>query len=205
MPKRGMKIFYNVVGSISAVLLVYLLFYLIPEKLSSFLVSAFPFLNKNIIASLLFLIVFMGYILGTFKLNPVAKTLKYFHGAEHKTINCYEQGVEVNLENARKCSTIHPRCGTSFIGYLIFIKLLIFNVIFYFLVAPIWVKTVALILLFSVTYEVFKLVNKYDVILLRPVKRFGLWMQSYTTAEPTDEQLETAIVAFNKLREEELN
>lgn len=203
IPKKSTKIFSYIIASIVAVILMYFLFYFLPKAVSSLLVRFIPFLNENLIISLLFVTIFISYIVSIFKFHPMGKTLRYFHGAEHKTINCYENGDEVNIKNARKCSTIHPRCGTSFIGYLVFIKLLIFNVIFNFIVAPTWVKTITLVFLFSLTYEVFKLVNKHEVILLRPVKKFGLLMQSFTTAEPSDEQLETAIVAFNMLRSEE--
>jgi len=193
------KIILNILGLSISGLLIYFLFYLLPKIVGSLIINFLPFLNTNIVMSILFLTIFIGYIAITFSINPMSKSLKYFHGAEHKIINCYESGYEVNITNAKKCSTIHPRCGTSFIGYLIFKKLLIFNVIFYYIVAPVWVKTLAIVFLFSLTYELFKLVNKHDVLILLPVKKFGLWMQSFTTAEPTDEQLEIAVIAFNKL------
>ena len=78
-------------------------------------------------------------------------------------------------------------------------KLLIFNVIFFFIVAPVWVKTLAIIFLFSLTYEAFRLMNRKDIKILNPIKKFGLWMQSFTTAEPSPDQLEVAIVSFNLL------
>jgi len=193
------KAFYNILGLVFSSFLLYTLFYFLPKYISLLLVRIIPFLNVNAVTSIVFMIIFIGYIMTVFSRFPMAKELKYFHGAEHKVINCYENGEDVKIENVVKHSTLHPRCGTSFIGLLVLKKLLIFNVIFFFIVAPVWVKTFAIIFLFSLTYEAFRLMNRKDIKILSPIKKFGLWMQSFTTAEPSHDQLEVAIVSFNLL------
>jgi len=184
-----------------------ILFYLIPKYISIFIHKyLFPYINIETINAIILIIVFVAYIYYNFKFIDSLKIIRNYHGAEHKVISCHESGLDVTVENAKQFKTIHPRCGTSFIGYVIFVKLLLFNFILSGQIVNFLIlKLFALPIIFSLGYELFRLMNKYNVTILKPVKDFGLWMQSLTTAEPTEDQLEVAIVAFNGLKMLESN
>ncbi len=144
---------------------------------------------------------FLGYLILISFMKDV-KTLFQYHGAEHKTIYCYESKQPLTLENVKKFTRFHPRCGTSFI----FIVLLLSIVIFSLIQGPLWVKLVGRIALLPVIagtgYELIKLSGKYSKnpvvkILITP----GLWLQRITTKEPSDKQLEVGIASLKSVVE----
>ena len=125
------------------------------------------------------------------------QTLFQYHGAEHKTIHCFENGLELTPANAQQFYTLHPRCGTSFLIFVMIISLLLFS----FLGWPnVWMRIASRILLIPViaglSYEVLRLAGKSDNVIVRVLSYPGLMMQKLTTKEPTDHQLEIAIVAL---------
>lgn len=125
------------------------------------------------------------------------KTLFQYHGAEHKTIACYEAKEPLTIENARKYSRFHPRCGTSFI----FIVLLISIILFTFLTGPWYIKIIGRILLLpaiaGISYELIRLSAKFqNNVIIKMIIAPGLWMQRLTTNEPTDQQLEVGIASL---------
>ena len=125
------------------------------------------------------------------------KGLFQYHGAEHKTIYCYESGKELTVDNAKGFTRFHPRCGTSFL----FLVLLLSIIIFSFIEGPLWVKFLGRIALLPVIagigYELIKLSNMYyQNAVVRAVIAPGLWLQRITTREPTRKQLEVAIAAL---------
>jgi uncharacterized protein YqhQ len=126
-----------------------------------------------------------------------------YHGAEHKSIACYEAGKELTVENVRKCSRFHPRCGTSFIFVI-----LIFSIIVYTIIAKIFpqvaeirvlwmlLRLVFLPLIMGIGYEFIKYAGKHDNLFVKIVSAPGLWMQRLTTNEPEDDMIEVGIAAL---------
>lgn len=122
------------------------------------------------------------------------KTLFKYHGAEHKTIYCYENKQDLTIENVKRYSRFHPRCGTSFIFIVLLLSIFIFSLI----EGSLWVKLIARILLLPVIagigYELIKLSGKFSKnIIVKILIAPGLWLQRITTKEPSDQQLEVAI------------
>ena len=131
-----------------------------------------------------------------------------YHGAEHKTITCYESGKELTVENVRGCKRFHPRCGTSFIFIIIIVSIIISSVVL--LLFPVlngtntvirilWVlvKVVVIIpIVTGISYEMIKYAGRHDNIVTKIFSAPGLWMQRITTSEPTDEMIEVGIVSL---------
>jgi uncharacterized protein YqhQ len=124
-----------------------------------------------------------------------------FHGAEHKTIFCYESGLELTVENVRGQRRFHPRCGTSFLIIMILVGIFVS-----FFIPPTWnpiLRTAVKILLLPVTmgigYEFLKLAGRHDNIITRFFSAPGLWFQRITVLEPDDSMIECAIVAMKQV------
>ena len=126
-----------------------------------------------------------------------------YHGAEHKTIFCYENGCDLTVENVRKQSRFHPRCGTSFIFVILIISIVLSSALA--LIVPgirenraIWItaKVLLLPIVMSLGYEFIKYAGKHDNIVVKIFSAPGLWMQRLTTKEPTDDMIEVGIEAF---------
>ena len=154
---------------------------------------------KNLIAGVIRILIFLGYILAVSLIKDIKRLFAY-HGAEHKVINCYENGEELTPENASKYSTIHDRCGTAFLFLVLVVSILFFS---FFGWPNIWIRVGTRILLLPIvaglSYEVLKWAAKYDNIFVRIVKAPGKWLQKITTKEPDLEMLEVAICAFNEV------
>ena len=150
----------------------------------------------NVLDGIFRIALFLGY-LGLISGMSEVKTLFQYHGAEHKTIYCYESKKPLTVENVRTFSRFHPRCGTSFL----FVILILSIVLFSFLSGPWWVKLVGRMLLLPVIaglgYEMLKLSSKHvDNYLVRMIIAPGLWLQRITTKEPTDKQIEVGIASL---------
>ena len=119
-----------------------------------------------------------------------------YHGAEHKTIACYEAGEELTVENVRRHSRFHPRCGTSFLFLVILIGIVLYAVLPWESTAlRVVYKLLLLPVLVGVSYEVIKWAGRSNSWLARAVSRPGLWLQRLTTFEPEDDMIEVAIAA----------
>ena len=119
-----------------------------------------------------------------------------YHGAEHKTIACYEAGEELTVENVRRHSRFHPRCGTSFLFLVILIGIVLYAVLPWESTAlRVVYKLLLLPVLVGVSYEVIKWAGRSNSWLARAVSRPGLWLQRLTTFEPDDSMIEVAIAA----------
>lgn len=153
---------------------------------------------KNCIEGIIKISIFIGYIALTALLKDIRRTYEY-HGAEHKTIACYEAGEELTVENVKKHRRFHPRCGTSFMFLVLFISVLV-NTLFRVPWGSLWVrvgiKLLILPVVVAVAYEIIKLAGRYDNILTKIVSAPGLWIQRLTTREPDDSEIECAIAAF---------
>ncbi len=165
--------------------------------------DGFPKVIRSGIEQLIKLAVFIVYIWAISFMKDIRRVFMY-HGAEHKTIFCYEKGLELTVENVRKQSRFHPRCGTSFLILMILISV-IFSTVVQMIFPPqvysitwLWVivKILLLPLICGVGYEVLKLCGRFDNIITRIISAPGLWIQRLTTKEPQDDMIEIAIAAL---------
>ena len=203
----------NVVGAISLVVglaLAIFLFMWLPQTLRGVLESAFNttfgIWAKNFIEGGVKLLVFILYIVFCSFFKDIKRTFMY-HGAEHKTISCYEKGLPLTPENAKTCSRVHDRCGTTFIVFVMVISIIVFAC-FESLVgvsitgAPRLLCKIALLpLVAGLSYELLKGLSKTTCFVFYPLKLPGLLLQRITTREPDEKMLEVAITAFNKVLE----
>lgn len=159
------------------------------------LVSDFKFL-ASVIEGIMKMAIFVLYVWIVSFMKDIRITYQY-HGAEHKTISCYEAGEELTPENARKYSRQHPRCGTSFMFLSIFVGIV---VNFFITWTNVWARLGISLLLLPLTmglgYEAIKLCGKHNNAFTRAIAAPGKWIQLITTKEPTDRQLEVAIAAI---------
>ena len=196
----------TVITVISAILgfgLAFVLFFYLP----SFLVDVFDkYVCKNALADIhpifegiMRMGIFVAYMWGVSKMPDIKRVFMY-HGAEHKTIFCYEHGLELTVENIRKQKRFHPRCGTSFIFVILIISILISSVLV--VVFPkiddiriVWMAVKLLIVPFTVGvgYEFIKYAGRHENLFVKILSAPGLWMQRISTAEPTDDIIEVAI------------
>ncbi len=151
----------------------------------------------NLIEGVLRIAMFITYITLVRKMPDIRRTFEY-HGAEHKTIHCYENGLELTPENAQSFYTLHPRCGTSFMMFVMVISLLIFS----FLGWPnLAVRLLSRLLLIPViaglSYELLQFTGRHNNACVKALSMPGIMLQKLTTAEPSLEQLEVAIAAMN--------
>lgn len=141
------------------------------------------------------LLLFISYVLLISLMRDIQRVFQY-HGAEHKCINCIENGLELNVENVRKSSKHHKRCGTSFMLIVMVISIIFF--IFIRVESPILrvVYRVALVpVIAGVSYEFIRLAGNTDNLIIRILSLPGMWLQSLTTKEPDDDMIEVAIAA----------
>ena len=154
------------------------------------------YLLRNLCEGLVKMAILLIYMIGISKLKDMRRVFSY-HGAEHKTIKCYELGKELTVENVRPCTRFHPRCGTSFLFVVIFISILVGSVV---QVGNTLLRMVFhLLLLFpvvAISYEINRLVGRYDNRLTKILTAPGLWLQNFTTNEPDDSMIECAIAAL---------
>ncbi len=163
---------------------------------------AFNVWAKNFIEGGLKLLIFIAYICLASLLKDIKRTFMY-HGAEHKTIACYESGQELTVENARKCSRVHDRCGTTFMVFVLVISILVFACLEALIggkihnALRILLKLAMLPVVAGLSYELLKGLAKTQSAWVKPLKVPGLLLQKITTREPDDKMLEVAITAFN--------
>ena len=148
-----------------------------------------------LLEGLIRLAIFIGYI-ALISLTPDIKRVFMYHGAEHKCINCIEHGMELNVENVRKSSKLHKRCGTSFLLIVMLISILFFMFIrvdskpLQLLLRLVLIPVIA-----GVSFEFIRLAGRYDNWFMNILSQPGLWMQRLTTKEPDDDMIEVAIQA----------
>ena len=188
------------------------LFFVIPMLLGSvFEIWVKNTLALNLIEGLIRVMILVGYMYFSAKIPDMARVFAY-HGAEHKTICCYEAGLPLTVENVRKQCRFHPRCGTSFLLVVVVLSVILFSVVSTGLYAAIpalaaikgtigcrflmmAVKLLMLPVLVAIAYEINRLVGRYDNWFTKVIMAPGLWMQRITTNEPDDEMIEVGIAA----------
>ena len=207
LDKFGDKLMGFITGlaSILGVVLAFLLFMYFPvlffSKVNEWTGNAITD-YRGLIEGVLKIIIFVVYLAVVSQMKDIKRTFMY-HGAEHKSITCYELGEELTVENVKKCSRFHPRCGTSFIFVI-----LIFSIVVYTVVAKIFPQIAAirvlwillrlafLPLIMGLGYEFIKYAGRHDNLFVKIVSAPGLWMQRLTTREPTDDIIEVGIEAL---------
>lgn len=207
--------FIMVIAMVLGVVMGLALFMMLPSFIYKWTAHFLPFLSpdspaaasliKSVFEGVLKIIIIVAYMLLVSLMKEIRKTFQY-HGAEHKTIFCYEHGKELTVENVRLERRFHPRCGTSFI-----ILMLIVSIFISFFIDPISIlitgsvpttlvrsiiKLLLLPVMMGVGYELIKFAGKYDNTLTRIISAPGMWLQHVTVLEPTDDMIECAIAAF---------
>lgn len=206
--KKDSKGLMAIVGVVSMVLGVVLsvgLFIFLPTLIYDLLSMLIPYLAgkaflKSLFEGIFKIVILVGYMALVSKMNDIKRTFQY-HGAEHKTIFCYEAGLELTVENVRKMGRFHPRCGTSFLIVMVIVGVFIGLLIPAGL--PTIVRTLIKLLLLPLTmgigYEFIKFAGKHDNAVTRILSAPGLWMQRITVLEPDDSMIECAIAAVNEV------
>lgn len=169
----------------------------ISKLIDKHIISLSPF-AKNCIEGVLKISIFLAYTKLTSFMSDIATTYRY-HGAEHKTIACYESGEELTVENVKKHIRFHPRCGTSFIFLVLFISIFVFTVVgvpWDNIFVRMLFKLALLPVIVGIAYELIRLAGRHDNIVTRIISAPGLWIQRITTSEPNDGQIECAIAAL---------
>lgn len=170
----------------------------ISKLIDRFIVSLAP-VAKNIIEGVTKILIFIGYTSLTSLMKDIRRTYEY-HGAEHKTITCYEHGDELTVDNVKKHCRFHPRCGTSFIFLVLFISIFVstvFQVPWENVALRVLVKVALLPVVMGISYELIRVAGKYDNIVTKIISAPGLWIQRITTKEPDGEEIECAIRALS--------
>lgn len=212
----------TVIGVISAVIafgIGFLLFMWLPSFIADLILgkggeNVADNVWKPAIEGIMRIIIFITYMYLVSLMKDI-KRLFMYHGAEHKSIFCYENGLELTVENVRKQSRFHPRCGTSFIFLTLVLSILISTILV--IIFPgvrtykaVWMlaKILLLPLIMSVGYELIRYAGKHDNAFSKISSAPGLWMQRITTKEPTDDIIEVGIAALKVslgLEEENIN
>ena len=209
----GIAVFFGLAMSIG-------LFMLLPMLISSFFDRWIPNLFLlHLLEGVVRLIIFMGYMVLVSRMQEMRRVFSY-HGAEHKTIRCYEAGLPLTVENVRQMTRLHPRCGTSFLLVVVIISTLVFSVAssglltlipalaamqgtFLYRLIMILFKLLLLPVVVGITYEINRWAGKHDNALTRFISAPGMWMQNFTTNEPDDSMIEVAIKAVEAVLPEE--
>ena len=196
------------------------LFFLLPMVIVGFFDQWIPgTVGLNLVEGLVRMVIFMAYMLLVSRMEEMKRVFSY-HGAEHKTIRCYEAGLPLTVENVRIQTRMHPRCGTSFLLIVMVISILIFSVAssgllavvpaleamrgtFLYRLIMILFKLLLLPVVVGITYEINRLVGRYDNWFTRLLSAPGLWMQNFTTNEPDDSMIEVGIAAVQAVLPEQ--
>lgn len=185
------------------------LFFLLPTVVTSLIKLAVPMnvLGQNVVEGIIRIAIFLAYLILISKMKDIRRVFSY-HGAEHKTIFCYERGLELTVENVRKMPRHHPRCGTSFLFVVIIVSIIVSSLVFpYINWQSVWVrvgvKLLLLVPVVGITYEFNRMVGAHDNALTRVLSAPGMWLQNFTTHEPDDSMIEVAIEAMKLVIPEE--
>lgn len=151
--------------------------------------------GKVLLEGVLKIAMFVIYLFLCTRMKDIHRLFEY-HGAEHKTIACYEAGEELAVENIRRHCRFHPRCGTSFMILVLIVSILLFSVLPWSSTGlRVFLKLLLLPVVMGISYELIKLAGRYDNLATRIISAPGLWLQRLTTFEPDDSMIEVAIAA----------
>ena len=195
-----------VISVVLGVLLAVGLFVALPSFLYALLAKFVPFLSednrflKSAFEGILKVLILVGYLAAVSLMKDIRRTFMY-HGGEHKTIFCYEQGLPLTVENVRAQRRFHPRCGTSFLILMILVSILISMLIP--ATIPTYLRVIIklclLPLIMGIGYELIKFAGKHDNLLTKIISAPGMWLQHLTVLEPDDSMIECAITAMKEV------
>ena len=189
------------------------LFFLLPMVVSSFFDKLIDStLILHLLEGIVRIIIFVTYMLLVSRMSEMKRVFSY-HGAEHKTIRCYEAGLPLTVENVRMQTRMHPRCGTSFLLVVMILSILVFSIAssgllalfpgleamrgeFWYRIVMILFKLLLLPLVVGISYEFNRMVGRYDNWFTRALTAPGMWFQNFTTNEPDDSMIEVGIEAL---------
>ena len=189
------------------------LFFLLPMVIGSFFDGIIKSnLLRHLVEGVIRIILFVAYILLVSRMGEMKRVFAY-HGAEHKTIRCYEAGLPLTVENVRQQTRKHPRCGTSFLLVVMILSILLFSVASSVLLAivpdleaicgPILYKVVMIVfkllllpLVVAVSYELNRVIGRHNNAFTRVLTAPGMWFQNFTTNEPDDSMIEVGIASL---------
>ena len=194
------------------------LFFILPTFIYGGAVKVMPFLKsdnpavqsliKSVFEGILKIVLIVGYMSLMILMKDIRRTFQ-FHGAEHKTIFCYEAGLELTVENVRNQRRFHPRCGTSFLILMILVSIFfsffidpLFTLIFGFtpgILIRVGIKLLFIPLIVGIGYELIKIAGKHDNIVTRIISAPGVWLQHITVLEPDESMIECAIAAMKEV------
>lgn len=193
------------VASVLGVLIAMFIFLYIPieavDLLDKYILTSVDISRyHSLLEGILRIIIFILYMVAVSRMSMIRRVFMY-HGAEHKTIFCYENGLELTVENVRKMSRLHPRCGTAFMFVMLFLSMIIsFSLVLIFpglasINKILWmiIKIAILPIIMGIGYEFIKFAGKHDNFIVKILSYPGLLMQKITTVEPTDDIIEVAI------------
>ncbi len=203
-----------VIASVLGILLAIGLFVLLPTfiynllpipKFESMVLNS---LIKSAFEGILKIAMLVGYMALVSLMKDIKRTFQY-HGAEHKTIFCYESGEELTVENVRRQRRFHPRCGTAFLVLMLIVGMFVsffIDPIFYLTMGTLpptavraLLKLLTLPVIMGIGYELIKIAGRHDNVFTRVISAPGLWLQRITVLEPTDDMIECAITAFKEV------
>ncbi len=214
--KLGSKKFQSFVTGCAVAMglgLAVLLFFLLPMVISGFFDRwIHSNLAMNLLEGLVRMAIFVAYMFGVSRMGEMKRVFSY-HGAEHKTIRCYEAGLPLTVENVREQTRLHPRCGTSFLLVVMLLSILVFSVAssllltlapglaamrgsFLYRLIMIVFKLLLLPVVVAFSYEINRWVGRHDNALTRILTAPGMWFQYFTTNEPDDSMIEVGIAAL---------
>ncbi len=188
---------FNAVVLVLGLLLAVGLFMVLPASVSYLLKGVIhSTMLLTILEGVLKIAIFICYLAAVSHMQEIKRVFQY-HGAEHKTIFCYEHGEELTVENVKKYPRFHPRCGTSFLLIVLVLSIIVFSVITWnSLPVRIALKLLLLPVVVGISYEVIKFAGRHDNLFTRIISKPGLWLQRFTTNEPDDSQIEVGIAAM---------
>lgn len=179
------------------------LFFMLPVWLGNFFKQIVPPWGLGVVEGLIRIAIFLIYIFAISRMKEIQRVFQY-HGAEHKTINCFEKELPLTPENAMQCTRLHKRCGTSFLLIVMLISMFVF---FFVHTDEIWLRLISRVVLVpfiaGLSYEVIRWAGTHEGKFVDMISYPGLCLQKITTSEPDESQLETAIAAMKGVLEDE--
>lgn len=221
--KLGDKKFQSLIVGIAVAMgmgMSILLFFLLPMIVGGFFDRWInSTLLLNLVEGVVRIIIFVTYLLLVSRMPDMKRVFAY-HGAEHKTIRCYEAGLPLTVENVRRQTRLHPRCGTSFLLVVMILSILVFSVAsslllsavpalaairgsFLYRLLMILYKLLLLPLVVAISYEINRIIGRHDTVLTRILTAPGMWFQNFTTNEPDDDMIEVGIASLQAVLPEE--
>ena len=185
------------------------LFFVLPSLIGS-VINRFLTTNelvRNLLEGLVRIVIFLSYMFLVSRMKDMKRVFSY-HGAEHKTIRCYEAQLPLTVENCRGMTRLHPRCGTSFLFVVVAISILLFALVSAVfptsnMLVRMLIRLALLPFVVSISYECNRFVGRHDNALTRALSAPGMWFQHFTTNEPDDSMIEVGIEALRQVLPEQ--